>query len=282
MNEAFNQAKKWVFEFGFPVLPVVYQSKRAMVEWEYYQAHLPSENELLNWFYSPYRNLGVIVGNGLVVIDFDVQAVFDYWFNTEFAPKYPRGTFMVKTRRGVHVYLKTHEPAKNHHNSLLDVKAERGYVLAPPSVHPSGYQYSILSNKTILQVQKLSDVLPDFYIPEPETSNQYYEGANNYQRYSDPFDEADNAQNYNLRAIKERFSMLDFLKGVRKSDRSGRWFIAYCPFHDDKNPSFWVDVQRKVGGCRKCNIKIMDVVNLFARLNNISNSEAIRRLGEGL
>jgi len=279
MNEAFNQAKKWVFEFGFPVLPVVYQSKRAMVEWEYYQAHLPTDTELKNWFYSPMRNLGVVVGNGLVVIDFDVQEVFDYW-HTEFSAKYPQGTYMVKTRRGVHVYIKTQEAAKNAHNDLLDVKAERGYVLAPPSVHPSGFVYRAMNSAPILSVNALSDVLPEFYIPEPEQSTQYNTLNVSIPYYSDPFDEADNAQNYNLRAIKERFSMLDLLKGVRKSDRNGRWFIAHCPFHDDKSPSFWFDAQKKVGGCRKCNIKVMDVINLYARLNNISNSDAIRILGE--
>jgi len=280
MTEVYSQAKKWVSS-QIPVLPIVYQSKRAMVEWERYQSTLPTQEELANWFYSTYRNLGVIVGNGLVVIDFDVQEVFDYW-HTEFCAKYPQGTFMVKTRRGVHVYIKTQEPAKNHHNELLDVKAERGYVLAPPSVHPSGFAYRILSDNPILQVEKLSDVLPEFYTPEAETINQYYEGANNYQRYSDPFEEADNAREHDLGAIRERYSMLDFLKGVRRSDRGGRWFVANCPFHDDANPSFWVDTARKVGGCRKCNIKTMDVINLFGRLNHISNTEAIRRLGEGI
>ena len=39
---------------------------------------------------------------------------------------------------------------------------------------------------------------------------------------------------------------------------------------------------RKVGGCRKCNIKVMDVINLFGRLNHISNTEAIRELGAKL
>lgn len=279
MNEVFAYAKKWVFEAGFPIVPVVYHSKRAMIEWEYYQDHLPTENDLLSWFYSPLRNLGVVVGNGLVVIDFDVQEVFDYWHHTEFLPKHPEGTYMVKTRRGVHVYVKTSEPARNSHNSLLDVKAERGYVLAPPSIHPSGYQYSVLSNRPILSIERLSDVLPAVYTPEPENAynTEYQNDMPVY--YDDPFDEADNAQNFDLRAIKTKFSILDLLKGVRKSDRSGRWFIAYCPFHDDKNPSFWIDMKNGICGCHKCNIKPMDVVNLFARLNNISNQEAIKRLG---
>ncbi|MEL7626967.1 MAG: bifunctional DNA primase/polymerase [Anaerolineaceae bacterium] len=279
MTEVYSQAKKWVSS-QIPVLPVVYQSKRAMVGWEQYQSVLPTWVELANWFYSPMRNLGVVVGNGLAVIDFDVQDVFDYW-HTEFCAKYPQGTFMVKTRRGVHVYIKSAIPAKNYHNDLLDVKAERGYVLAPPSIHPSGFAYRILSDKPILRVDKLSDVLPEFYTPEPETSNQY-DCAFSFQRYSDPFEEADNAREHDLRAIRERYSMLDFLKGVRRSDRGGRWFVALCPFHDDRSPSFWVDEARKVGGCRKCNIKIMDVINLFGRLNHISNTEAIRILGEGI
>ena len=67
-------------------------------------------------------NIGLITGNGLVVIDFDVMQVFDYWL-PRFLAQYPGNTYMVKTRRGVHVYLHTEEPAVNHHTELLDVKA---------------------------------------------------------------------------------------------------------------------------------------------------------------
>lgn len=277
MNKLLETAKHWI-EAGFPVLPVHFMSKKAMVPWEELQTRLPSHTELANWFYSSLRNIGLIVGNGLVVIDFDLQEAFDYWL-PEFLAKYPGGTYMVKTRRGVHVYVHTEQPAKNYHGAILDIKAERGYVLIPPSVHPSGFEYQVLLNVPVLQVERLEDVLPGYFMPAPEV----VESGIRIQCAvcDDPWEMADNAGEVDsVQEIRARHSILSLLPDAKSSDRAGRWYVANCPFHDDKTPSFWIDTRRGLCGCRKCNLKPMDVINLFAKLNKVSNQEAIRELGK--
>ena len=269
-------------EQGYSVIPVVYQSKKAMVYWERYQKQLPSHTELEQWFYSNLRNIGLVVGNGLVVVDFDRMDVFEYWYK-DFVTQYG-GTYMVKTRRGVHAYFHTELPAKNYHNDLLDVKAERGYVLIPPSVHPSGYEYTVLSDSPILRVKCIEDVLPAYFMPEPEKNAGFggIGGIRVIERSDDPWEQAENElPSWDIQEIKSRVSILDLLPNAVPSSRDGRWYVVLCPFHDDQNPSFWIDTERGICECRTCNIKTMDVINLYARLNNLTNDEAIKSLGNG-
>ena len=271
-------AQFWL-ENGYATIPIRYYSKRPLIDWLEYQNKLPTEFELLQWFPSEMRNIGLVTGNGLVVIDFDIQEVFDYWYSL-----FPIKTYMVKTKRGVHVYLKTQEPAKNCHTDLLDVKAERGYVLIPPSTHPSGYQYQILAPPPILSIEKLEDVLPKCFTPEPEKV-LVERVVTQYQRGNDAWEIADNAVDIDLSLISEirsRISILDILAGAEPSSRDDRWYVALCPFHEDHTPSFWIDTQRGLCGCRKCNIKEMDVINLFSRINKIDNRSAIFNLATRL
>lgn len=185
---------------------------------------------------------------------------------------------MVKTRRGVHVYVRTLQQAKNYHSELLDIKAERGYVLIPPSIHPSGYQYQVLDPSPILSVEKLEDVLPKEFTPEPEKITM----ENVVTQYeTDPWAAADNAIDIEVGAISDirsRISILSILGGAERSSRDGRWYVALCPFHEDHTPSFWIDTVRGICGCRKCNIKEMDVIDLYARMRKIDNRSAILEL----
>lgn len=278
MNLAYETARRWI-DAGFPILPIAFMSKKAMVDWKEYQTRLPSYTELSQWFYSSIMNLGLIVGNGLAVIDFDIRAVFEHWYPT-FRECYPQGTYMVETRRGIHVYVHTELPAKNYHNPMLDIKAERGYVLIPPSVHPSGFEYRVWQDKPILKVNQLTDVLGEEYMPEVECVETVIERPQ-YVRHTDPFDEAFGASEAgSVQEIRARVSILDLID-AEPSDRSGRWYVARCPFHDDKNESFWIDLQKQMCGCFKgCSAVPMDVINFYAKLNHLSNQEAIIELSK--
>lgn len=268
-------AQTWVNN-GYTVIPLVYRSKKPLIFWEPYQDRAPSHTELLQWFPSEMRNIGLVIKDNLVVIDFDVQEVFDYWYSL-----YPINTYMIKTRRGVHVYIKTSQPTKNYHSELLDIKSERGYVLIPPSIHPSGYQYQILCENSITQYERLEDVLPASFMPAPELAGR--EIVSQVSANVDPWDLADSATEITsnlINQIHQSVSILQLLPRAERSSRDGRWYVALCPFHDDHTPSFWIDTRRGLCGCRKCNIKEMDVINLYARLNHISNVQALRELAK--
>jgi DNA primase len=82
-----------------------------------------------------------------------------------------------------------------------------------------------------------------------------------------------------IERIRGRISLSDFFTETTATSRDGRWRMAACPFHSDENPSFWIDVERGIGGCfAGCTRKPYDVIDLYARLTGITNGEAIRIL----
>jgi hypothetical protein len=88
--------------------------------------------------------------------------------------------------------------------------------------------------------------------------------------------------------IKAQFRVLPLLEinipGFAVAKDSGRFVSARCPFHKDgkeKKPSMWIDLEGQLWGCHACG-EHGDVINLYARLKNISNSEAISELGRSL
>jgi len=126
------------------------QRKRpALPTWRQYQVERPSRDVIEEWFNGNDHNLGIITGkvSGLVVLDLDGK-IYDptFWlaghgFNVR--------TPIVSTGRGgAHVYYK--HPGGVVPNGVklreidgvsLDVRADGGYVVAPPSLHDSGALY---------------------------------------------------------------------------------------------------------------------------------------------
>jgi hypothetical protein len=89
------------------------------------------------------NNLGIVTGavSGIVVVDVDDQRARDL---VEKTCGWPR-TVRARTRKGWHLYFR--RPADGSRNGVrrgeaaLDVRGDGGYVVAPPSVHPTGFEY---------------------------------------------------------------------------------------------------------------------------------------------
>ena len=74
-------------------------------------------------------------------------------------------------------------------------------------------------------------------------------------------------------------SLLDFLDSKRNQ---GRWYAGFCPFHEDRRkPSFWLDAERDLFGCRSCDAR-GDVINFLARLEGWTVKDAIREMRKGM
>jgi len=151
-REELREALKRYAEWGLNVIPVKYGEKGPpLVKWEQYQKErYPVEELLQRLEKGEVFNLAVICGEvgKLCVIDFDTLDTFvqfmeklreiDPEAREELKSKCP----VAITGRGVHVYVRP--PGKVPPTRKLggiDVKGEGGYVVAPPSLHPSGKQY---------------------------------------------------------------------------------------------------------------------------------------------
>jgi len=112
-------------DMGLSVIPILPGTKRPAVEWGEFQRRPPTVKKVEEWF-SRSMNVATVCGSvsgGLTVLDF------------------------VQTARGIHVWLRSERPCRSFKipELQLDVKGEGGYVLAPPSVHPSGHIYRFLN-----------------------------------------------------------------------------------------------------------------------------------------
>lgn len=143
------------------VVPLIYGDKKPAIKWEEYQSRRPTEDEVKKWF-SRLSNIGIVCGsvsNNLIVIDFDSEEKFkEFYENLDKA--YPDlrdvvlNTWMVETGKGRHIYLRVKMDPSEFRERMrtkvrlvegVDVKAEGGYVVAPPSLHPSGKQYRFIN-----------------------------------------------------------------------------------------------------------------------------------------
>lgn len=142
-----------LYDMGIMTIPIKPHSKQAAIAWREYQTRPPILAELKRWFIGNNQlNIAVLVGNvsgNLVILDFDDPST--YW-------EYSINTYTVISSRGYHVYLRVDRmPDKTEHRQGLDVKST-GYVLCPPSIHPSGTQYRALNNTEIAEISSLEEV----------------------------------------------------------------------------------------------------------------------------
>lgn len=287
-----QQAQFWQ-KLGIATIPIRYKDKRPKLKsWQEFQTRLPTDTELSRWFSGPFHNLGIVVGwRNLVVIDFDNDteyAKWQLWIARRPVYRFVRQTLQVKTARGVHVYFITAQPAQNAKMHSIDVKAAGGYVLAPPSVHPSGAEYKVISGNLPVFIEALSDVLPaELLVLHTQWSKRqmYYVSFSSLiplTETDDPWEIADcgrvEIDRSTIVQIKYRYRIEDFF--TRLIHTRDYWAMTNCPFHDDKSPSMWVNTEMQICGCfAGCTRKPYDVIDLYARLHNLSVRDAIKIMG---
>ena len=158
------EAALFYYGKGLSVIPLKHRSKEPIIKWAEYQGRVATIDEFKKWFEEKERNIAIICGRisgNLIVIDFDNEEKFK-WFIEEIVPKLPESlkfaisnTWIVKTGKGYHIYLRVHEDPEEFAKRFrtkprfiegVDIKGEGGYVVAPPSIHPSGKQYMFIIN----------------------------------------------------------------------------------------------------------------------------------------
>jgi hypothetical protein len=131
---------------GFSIIPIGRNKRPVIASWKKYQDEQATLTEIVAWFSMPNVNIGLVTGkvSGVVVADFDIKHGRK---SSEF-PIAP--TACSKTGGGgEHLFYKYpgyHVPSTNGvlFGNGIDIKADGGYVVLPPSLHASGNEYEWL------------------------------------------------------------------------------------------------------------------------------------------
>ena len=152
---------------GVRYLPAGWGCKNPSVKWEQYQRCAPTMEEKAEWFHEGKpTNVGILGGaasGGLIILCFNAPDGAREFFNEEWWHKLPQTTFITKSVRGHHVWLRSETPIKSQiigkgeNKSWLEIRSESGnFTVAPPSLHPSGVLYQAVGSDRIYKPDDLA------------------------------------------------------------------------------------------------------------------------------
>lgn len=134
---------------GWSVLPLRPRDKRPLMPWESLQNARPSEADVAHWFQRwPDANVGIITGeiSNLVVLDIDPQ--HGGGFSLERLERQfgsaPATVEAATGGGGRHLYFAHPGTLARNRAGIaqgIDLRGDGGYIVAPPSIHPSGGRY---------------------------------------------------------------------------------------------------------------------------------------------
>jgi hypothetical protein len=144
------KAAKGYLARSWSVLPLCRHDKRPLILWEHLQHERASEEEVAGWFRRwPDANIGIVTGeiSNLIVLDIDPKhggdAALDR-LEQRFGPFSPTVEALTGGD-GRHLYFAHPGGLTRNRAGLaqgIDLRGDGGYIVAPPSVHPSGRPYT--------------------------------------------------------------------------------------------------------------------------------------------
>ena len=131
-------------EMGYRPIPLTVGTKRSRTKWAAYRARPPTEKEVRAWFRSGPRNVALVTGNGVVVVDVDdrslVNTIIERCGDTP---------MRCRTPGGMHLYYSTPEgglPTAVRVNGMpIDIRSDGAYAVCPWSHNAAGISYDWVS-----------------------------------------------------------------------------------------------------------------------------------------
>ena len=80
-----------------------------------------------------------------------------------------------------------------------------------------------------------------------------------------------------LAEIRSRAKIVEIISEYVTFKKAGKNYLALCPFHSEKTPSFHVNEEKQIFYCFGCQ-KGGDVITFLREINNLSFVEAVSQL----
>lgn len=161
-----GSAWKSLYDLGFCLIPLKPNGKAPLLGWSEYQMSKPSWAQIEQWLENwPDANIGIVTGtvSNLVVVDFDTDEAFE----TAVKQGWLGDAVIVETGKGYHAYYQHYGGEIRSRTAIfpnVDVRAEGGYAVAPPSIHESGKTYRWLDDPSGIAATKMSDWLHELLL----------------------------------------------------------------------------------------------------------------------
>lgn len=145
---------------GWSVLPLRPREKRPLIRWEALQKTRPTLADITEWYRRwPNANVGIVTGeiSNLIVLDIDPKHGGDNaleLLGRRFGAL-PRTVEARTGGGGRHLYFAHPGGFIRNRAGLvqgIDLRGDGGYIVAPPSVHPSGESYVWISGLSPAQI----------------------------------------------------------------------------------------------------------------------------------
>ena len=174
-NEFLNAALTYV-RLGWNVIPLRPRDKRPLLpSWGEWQTRKVTENDVRRWWTEhPNANVGIVTGaiSGIVVLDVDGES------GRKSLAQVARGlppTPVSNTGKGNHyIYRHPGFEVRNFAGKLpgLDFRGDGGYIVAPPSIHPSGREYEWAIDPQMVQPEPVPEWLMKLLEQKKETNGE--------------------------------------------------------------------------------------------------------------
>lgn len=160
MSAILDAALKYA-ERGIAVFPCRVRDKTPATEHGCLDATTDAA-QISEWWQKAPFNIGIATGpiSGLVVIDLDGPEGAESW--AELLGDRTVSTARVETSSGLHLYFRSSLTVGNTAKRLgpgIDTRGKGGYVVAPPSAHPSGKLYAWATKERVAQLPAWLELL---------------------------------------------------------------------------------------------------------------------------
>lgn len=163
--DTLTAAITYVEKLGFSIVPVVPGEKKAFGKWKEYQQRKPTLDELYEW-YSPGSKAGIaiILGevSGVVAVDDDVYSKVDS--DPDLGAIRTPAVRTGNKLESFHRYFRWQPglPGRIIYSEGVQLRSDGHYVVAPPSIHPSGDPYQFLPSQSFDDVDLAP--IPQFFL----------------------------------------------------------------------------------------------------------------------
>lgn len=155
MKRMVEEALKYRLELGWSIIPISREKKTPCIRWADFQKRLPLPDEIRSWWQQfPDANIGLVCGriSEVIVFDCDGQEAIDYMKSNGLASTVEAQSSKETKRHfyykypdiGVDqdfIYSNVVRVLDGKNKVPLDVRANGGLVVLPPSLHSSGVRY---------------------------------------------------------------------------------------------------------------------------------------------